>query len=182
MERIHTYTGDYGQISFLACFNMVCYDMFCLPQHMKIQNAEQDQGYRLAREEFHSCFSAPSALLCRISVVWPVVSSWQCRSDSNWFENEKKSLSIDLALDRGFDLWMKFLTVCAERSCCFPFRIGRGRGKDKSTSGKDTDPLKMCPSVLILIRMQLPVQMILIFILCFLCCFHHPKLLYELNF
>lgn len=34
------------------------------------------------------------------------MSSCQCHSDSNWLEDEKKSLSIDLALDRGFHLWL----------------------------------------------------------------------------
>lgn len=107
----------YGQISSFACFNVVCYKMLCLSLRMEIQNAEQDQGYRLAREEFHSPFSARSALLYRILVVRPVVSFWQCCRDSNWFENEKKSLSIELARGCGFHLWMKFLTVCADK--CF---------------------------------------------------------------
>jgi len=116
MQCVHTHSSDLRtDFFFFSCFTVVCYEMFSLSLHTKIQNAEQDQGYRLAREEFHSWFSACSALPCRIWVVSAVVASWQYCSDSNWLEKEKKSFSVDLALDCGFHLWMKFLTVCADK-------------------------------------------------------------------
>lgn len=115
---VHTHTeqGLTDTFPFLLVLSGLLRNVLSLSLRMKIQNAEQDQGHRLAGEEFHSSFSAHSALLYGISVIRPVVSFWRCCSDSSWFENEKKSLTIDLALDRGFHLRMKFLTVCADKS------------------------------------------------------------------